>query len=183
MATKTRFPTADNTDGAWTPSTGTDLYACIDEAAQDDADYISCGTNNNNAYFGFTAFDVPAGATVNSVKVVCAARETGSTQVTGMLRVNGSNTADAGQNITNATPWQLITTTWTNNPSTSAAWTVDDVNGTGAHPLQYFGVLSRSIGASEAVDISWCYCEVDYTPAAGGSSIVVIVGMMNRQRV
>jgi hypothetical protein len=34
-------PDADITDGAWVPSTGTDLYAVIDEASASDTDYAS----------------------------------------------------------------------------------------------------------------------------------------------
>lgn len=34
-------PTADVSDGAWTPSAGADLFAAIDEASASDADYIS----------------------------------------------------------------------------------------------------------------------------------------------
>jgi hypothetical protein len=33
-------PNADITDGAWTPSTGVDLYAVIDEETASDTDYI-----------------------------------------------------------------------------------------------------------------------------------------------
>lgn len=37
-------PVSDIADGAWTPSTGTDLYACVDEATYSDADYIAATT-------------------------------------------------------------------------------------------------------------------------------------------
>lgn len=37
-------PISDVTIGAWTPSTGTDLYAMLDEVAADDNDYISTTT-------------------------------------------------------------------------------------------------------------------------------------------
>ena len=33
-------PDADVSDGAWLPSTGSDLYACIDETTYSDTDYI-----------------------------------------------------------------------------------------------------------------------------------------------
>jgi hypothetical protein len=33
-------PDADVSDGAWLPSTGADLYACIDETTYSDTDYI-----------------------------------------------------------------------------------------------------------------------------------------------
>ena len=34
-------PSSDNTDGPWTPSTGTDLYTCIDETPASDTDFIT----------------------------------------------------------------------------------------------------------------------------------------------
>jgi hypothetical protein len=39
-------PSSDNTDGAWTPSTGSDNYAVIDETPADDADYTSVNSNS-----------------------------------------------------------------------------------------------------------------------------------------
>ena len=38
------YPSSDISTGAWTPSTGTTLYATVDEAAYDDADYIQAST-------------------------------------------------------------------------------------------------------------------------------------------
>jgi hypothetical protein len=38
-------PSADASDGNWTPSTGTDLYAVIDETLRSDTDYAQSGTN------------------------------------------------------------------------------------------------------------------------------------------
>lgn len=38
-------PTSDTVAGAWLPSTGSDLYAMVDEAVADDADYIYATTN------------------------------------------------------------------------------------------------------------------------------------------
>lgn len=42
----TATPDADISDGAWTPSTGTDLYAAIDESPFNDSDYISVNSNS-----------------------------------------------------------------------------------------------------------------------------------------
>jgi hypothetical protein len=43
---QTARPSSDNTDGAWTPSTGSDLYATIDETPANDADYNSVSSNS-----------------------------------------------------------------------------------------------------------------------------------------
>lgn len=37
-------PSADVSDGAWIPSTGSDLFTCIDETSINDADYIYTGS-------------------------------------------------------------------------------------------------------------------------------------------
>ena len=41
-------PDADVSAGGWTPSTGGDLYACIDEPVASDADYIQSSDNPDN---------------------------------------------------------------------------------------------------------------------------------------
>lgn len=54
-------PGSDIAVSGWTPSTGTDLYACIDETTASDADYItSPDVGTTPATFGLTA-SVPAG--------------------------------------------------------------------------------------------------------------------------
>ena len=40
------YPSSDITDGAWTPSTGSDLYATIDETSASDADYAYTNSNS-----------------------------------------------------------------------------------------------------------------------------------------
>lgn len=55
-------PDADITDGAWTPSTGVDLYATIDETPASDADYISTNANST-AEVGLGTLATPAAGT------------------------------------------------------------------------------------------------------------------------
>lgn len=52
------YPNGDVAGGAWLPSTGTDLYACIDETAASDTDYIY--TTVPGAYQEFTFPDCGA---------------------------------------------------------------------------------------------------------------------------
>jgi hypothetical protein len=56
------YPNADGTDGAWTPSTGADLYACIDETTPSDADYIST-TSNSTCRGGLGTLSTPVEGT------------------------------------------------------------------------------------------------------------------------
>jgi hypothetical protein len=46
VALQVAFPTADITDGAWTPSTGADNYATLDETAVSDVDYDSTNSDS-----------------------------------------------------------------------------------------------------------------------------------------
>ncbi|MBE7419847.1 MAG: hypothetical protein HS128_19245 [Ideonella sp.] len=55
-------PTADVSDGAWTPSTGADNYAVIDEATASDADYASVGSNST-LRVGLAALSTPGAGT------------------------------------------------------------------------------------------------------------------------
>lgn len=57
----TAVPIADISDGSWTPSTGSDLYAMIDEDPADDADYDRSGASpdDDTMEVRLTALGVP----------------------------------------------------------------------------------------------------------------------------
>jgi lysophospholipase L1-like esterase len=55
-------PDADISDGAWTPSTGSDLYSCIDENPRSDTDYISV-TSNSECEIGLGSMSTPDAGT------------------------------------------------------------------------------------------------------------------------
>lgn len=184
MATQTRIPTADQTDGSFTRSdtgTNTDLYSVVADA--NDTTYILRAGGTSNCLFAFTAFDAPgASDTINYVRVRVRAQNNGvgSNSASGRIQVNGTAYNATAQNLTSS--WVNYDFDWATNPNTGIAWTVDDVKGTGAAPLQYVGWSLTGVGGSEEARAAEIEITVDYTPAAGGSSIVVIVGMMNRQR-
>ena len=79
-------PSSDISTGAWTPSTGTTLYGCIDETPYSDADYISA-SNATTCEVGLPpfAFPITAGVTLS----YRAASTSGST-LTVSLKQNGS---------------------------------------------------------------------------------------------
>ena len=112
--------------------------------------------------FGFSAFTVPTGSTINSVKVNYYDREatTGANNIGARLRVGGTDYNAATHNPTTTTT--LRTDTWTTNPRTGVAWTVADVNGTSANNLTGFGL--NSTDANPAISITSIEIEVDYTP-------------------
>jgi hypothetical protein len=144
MATDiTRLPTSDYSVQC-SRSGGSYNYANVDEdhGSPNDSDYNYSGPAIAwyVDLFGFTAFNVPGGATINYVRVRfrAASQETAyKAQFKAKLRVNGTvydgTTQDVPTTITN------YVHDWTTNPNTGSAWTVNDVNGSGSNPLQYFG--------------------------------------------
>jgi hypothetical protein len=139
----TRYPISDYYTTSWVREggSGTDLYTSIDDPAgspDDNTTYI-IGPNASTGLWGYNSPDVPAGATVNYVRVysrIAGGNNNGSYGERS-VRVNGSlyyGSADISAD------WTTNYTSWTTNPNTSSAWTVDDVNGTGSHPLQHIGM-------------------------------------------
>ena len=55
-------PNSDISNTGWTPSTGSDLYAMLDEVTPDDADYISTSILGAVCEFGMNATQYPGGA-------------------------------------------------------------------------------------------------------------------------
>ena len=63
LLTEFAYPTVDLDDGGWTPSTGSDLYATVDDVPVDDGVfmYSSAGSGSDTAQLGFSALSTPAG--------------------------------------------------------------------------------------------------------------------------
>lgn len=180
MAQLTRAPTSDfATGGAVAYSSGSTGYNLVNDYP-DTADpltsYVTLGTTADSFItFGYTAFNVPAGSIINWVEVQYYDEEpsNGANTAAARLRVNGTYYQAATHNPSTTTTQRLDR--WTTNPNTTAAWTVDDVNGSGASPLQNFGVNGPDsnpvwrLGAIQLV--------VDYTPPITGSLAVTLDGL------
>lgn len=79
----TVLPTADGTVSQWTPSTGVDHYALLDEIPPDDADYVSTGTSGHRDLFqkgavsgSDTIYGIQTGVRVRNSGVSAATVET-----------------------------------------------------------------------------------------------------------
>lgn len=145
MATDTRAPTSDFATGGTVAyssgSTGYNLVNDYPDTADPLTSYVTLGTTANSfIVFNFTAFSIPTGSTINSVVVEFTDEEpsSGVNSVAARLRVNGTYYDSATHNPSTTTTAR--TKTWLTNP-VGGGWTVDDVNGTGANPLQNFGVI------------------------------------------
>ena len=160
---QTRLPTGDQSySGTWDKTT--DMYSYVDDDPWNDGDttYLLHGTTAGYALFTFSSFNVPAGSVITSLAVTYSARDntSGTNNLRAALRVNNTDylTTDVGTNP--GTSYADRTVTFSTNPANGSAWTVDDINGAGASPLQAFGV--RSSDANPAIRITAVRAVVNY---------------------
>ena len=71
MATQIRRPTGDgDKSGSWVYSDGSTGWNLIDEEiANDDDSVVIVATSNRYLYMSFSAFSIPANATINKLRV------------------------------------------------------------------------------------------------------------------
>lgn len=163
---QTRYPTADfSSSGTWAvfPANPVTKWDKVDESAQDgDSTYLLHGTTAGYALFTSSAFTVPQGATITNLTIGYVVKDdsSGNNNLRAAIRVNGTNdlTTDNGANPGNS--YAVRTYSFTNNPDTGNAWTVNDINGTGSNPLQAFGIYSSD--ANPQMRITQVYAQVDY---------------------
>lgn len=166
--TITRNPTSDlsETGGTWGASAGCTAgsrWQCLDDHPDTTgADYLTLAGTSGDLACGMSALTIPDSASIVTVRVVYYDYKEGTngTTVRSVLRVNGTNYANATtHNGTNAT-YVLRTDTWATNPATSLPWTVNDVNGVSAAPLQGFG--PGATDATPTMRFASARLEVDY---------------------
>ena len=153
MATVIIRPNDDLGTVDFVPSTGSDLYACIDESVLDTGDYIySSDTTDNRYYAGYTSTGLSS-ETINSITIKFNGSQD-EEDTASVIKVNGQTTSIAINK--SGSNWSV---TLSANPATDSAWTVSDLN-------------SLEIGYSfeankDTVYIYQHYVEVDYT--SGGA--------------
>jgi hypothetical protein len=121
-------PSADTAQKDWTPSTGSDNYAMVDDDSYDDTTYVSAATvGDKDLYdFGALAFDPE---TIHAVQALytaskddVTARTVRSTIVSGATTANGATVAPGDTGFT------VYTDIYETDPATSAAWDTAGVN-------------------------------------------------------
>jgi hypothetical protein len=151
--------------GTWS---GTSRHLLLDDhpdSTNPAADVTTC-SGAGALVMGFSAFDVPANSTSISVQVLYYDFKNGSQgSVAGSLlrcndttNRNSSATHNPGNGNANVA---LRTDNYATNPKSGAAWTVDEVNGSGTNALTAFGV--RVTDASPTVAFSSAHLQVTYT--------------------
>jgi hypothetical protein len=164
--TDARNPTSDiGESGTWSGGSAGTRYTLIDDHPDaSGADYLTHGTAAGSLILGFSpAFSIPSGSTDISVQVIYYDQKTASqtSAARSMLRVDIGTYFSATHNPANGV-WTLRTDNWATNPATSAAWTVDDVNGVGSSALLGFGLGATD--ASPTIRFSSAIVQVTYTP-------------------
>jgi hypothetical protein len=169
---QTRYPSGDiSHSGTWDKTTK--MYSYVDEVGANDGDttYLVHGTSSGSVLFSFPAFAVPSGATIQSLTVSLVAKDnsggSGSNNMGPVIRVGGSNYNGNYSNVQNS--YNTISYTWTTNPRTHTAWTVNDINGVGSNALQGFGVYSTD--ANPQIRLTQVYAKVDYTDVNYGPAL------------
>lgn len=126
------LPQAEGHQNDFTPSTGTNNAALVDDpsTAASSADYVSSDTNGQEDYYTFE--DIPATGlgTIFGIRIsgTFAMASTGS-RVVRYRYYNGSSEFTIGDNVASATPSlvelpQVVQT----NPDTTSGWVKDDID-------------------------------------------------------
>jgi hypothetical protein len=155
MAQQTRKPTSDTSaTGTWSGSSGS-RYTLVDDFPDTTADGLTLtGFSGGEIDFGFSAFTVPGGSTINYVAV----QYYDATPSDGLTPQAGARLSTVEE-----TPHILITNPtfrearWYKNPSGNVLWTVSSVNA-----LTSFGIHSPT--ANPGVTVYSIQIVVDYTP-------------------
>lgn len=144
----------DANTGGFTFTGGASLWQSLNDAS--DTTYVT-GVTNGGGYctVAFTAFTIPTGSVITNLSLHLRERSATTTANASnagtVVKVNGTyyglggtlngNTDNGTTNIPGSgSAIADYTYNWVKNPNTGAAWTVADINGSGAAPLQFIGV-------------------------------------------
>jgi hypothetical protein len=175
MATQDRQPTGDSaTDNGFTASSGGSKFSDVDDtigSPDDDTTYIVKVGANASQSFTFSAFSIGQPATINKLSITLRVKRVNtSLNINTRLKVNGT-VYDFGAGTVPGTTYGTRTEDWTTNPETGAAWAQEDIEGTGSHPLQEFGIRNTQTAGTEEARCTMLYATIDYTLIAGQPTV------------
>lgn len=163
-----------NANANWSPyPSSSSLYRTVDDKTiNEDVDYIYNNTNNSSQLFGYTAFTTgDISTTIQSVTVRIRAKKTASStnRIKGVIKIGGTEYQHS--NYSNlSTSWDNYEFTWTANPATGLAWTLDDLTNTlSTYYLSAFGVYNVTAPTSTLYPkVTWVELAVSLTAPSGG---------------
>jgi len=142
-------------------------YENVDDyPGQDDTSYNYSTSQGAIDELGLNGFSVPAGSTIVNVKIYLRAKTnySGGDTIKGIIWMANGNSASQNGSFTNS--FSEVVLTWTTNPNTGSAWTVNQVNGIDAtNGLYCAGYQAGSLGSDWDDYVSRLYVEVNYTSA------------------
>ena len=142
-----RYPTSDISVVSHTPWPAGSCWANLDDpaASPDDSSTYVLGDNPGNANLGFSAFSLPSQAKNISVSLIWRAKGSWTSPAVApkanvSLVFPWTTKSAAQRTLTNS--YATYTETWSSNPVTSVAWTLDDVNrlGSGTGRIMSFSI-------------------------------------------
>lgn len=125
----TIFPTADTATSDFTPSTGTDNYAMVDDATPDsDSTYVASGTTGHMDLYTFGDLQSLTGSVFGVQSVIFGRKDDAGTRSVAPLIKTGATTA-VGADFTLAASYAYNLQIFETNPANSStAWSISDVN-------------------------------------------------------
>jgi hypothetical protein len=123
----TLYPNADGTYTSFTPSSGTDHYALVDETAPNTSDYVESSTAGHQDSYQMGNLSALTG-TIYGVQVSVAALkdDAGARSLKVGVRSSSTNSVSAAQTL--ATGQVYYRNIHETDPATAAAWTESGVN-------------------------------------------------------
>lgn len=124
---ETLYPTADGSSSDFTPSTGMDNYAMVDDESgglDSDSTYVESSTTNHRDTYTFT--DLTTINLIRGIQFTAIARKTDVTDYD--LEPVLDTTAQAAVTV-NDTNYAQFSQIYENNPDTAAAWLDSEING------------------------------------------------------
>ena len=175
--TETVYPNADLSTGGWSiyPSSPSTRHDKVDETSPDyNSSYIRNPNNStSSAIFDFTFTTTPPTGTIK-VKLYAVTGKTANKtrRVRGVLQIDGDEYEGSDQNLDKY--YKTYSWTWSKNPKTGTAWTVDEIQQIASSgKLEGFGIKAYS-KYSESIYVTQMYLVIEVAPPSGNSLNVTI---------
>lgn len=163
MSTETLRPNADGCVHQWTPSTGSDHYAVVDDDPADDGDYLEVSSNFQLDVLHHADTSASSGETINSVTLYLRSKEvSGDSTFRHAVRSGQYGSTYYGSTLALTTSFADYDYQWDVNPVDDQAWESTDID------AYCFGIYSYS--GSNGIQCSQVYIIVDYGSAGAANS-------------
>lgn len=115
-------PDADTATLDWTPSTGGDNYALVDEIPENDSDYVTSTTDGDQDLYDIEDWDDTGKTPVGVVLWHYAKADVATGQSIKQLANSGATLDESAEKLL-STDWNYFFHLMENDPNTAAAWT------------------------------------------------------------